>query len=80
MTMMTGRDAPAPANGIEVGVRVRDAAWRRKGVVLDTACQYPHPQARPIVQCLVRWDDGQVLAYSEGAFRRGGNLAVVGED
>lgn len=66
-----------PAPEIAPGARIRDYVLRREGTVLETACQYPHPQARPIYQYLVRWDDGQVLAHSEGAFRRGGSLETV---
>jgi len=77
--MMTGRGIPLPELEIHPGMRIRDHVLRREGTVLDTACQYPHPQARPILQYLIRWEDGQVLAHSEGAFRRGGTLEVVGD-
>ncbi len=80
MTMTTRSGAPAPLSDLPPGTPVRDLSTRRQGVVVDTACQYPHPQARPILQYLIRWEDGQMLAYSEGAFRRGGGLEVVDED
>jgi hypothetical protein len=59
-----------------VGSKIRDKYLKRDGVVLDTARQYAHPQAKPVYNYLVRWQDGQVNAISEGALRRG--VAVEG--
>jgi hypothetical protein len=53
---------------LEVGQRIRDTRWRQEGTVLDVACQYAHPKADPVFSYLVRWEDGQVHAISEGAF------------
>jgi len=36
-------------------------------VVLEHACQYSHPKADPVYSYLIRWEDGQVSAISEGA-------------
>ena len=60
----------ARMNGIQVGSKIRDTHHNKVGVVLDTARQYAHPQAKPVFNYLVRWQDGQVQAISEAAFRR----------
>lgn len=55
---------PAPT-----GTLVRDHAFDRDGVVVDHACQYAHPQAPPMYHYLIRWEDGQLQALAEFAFR-----------
>jgi hypothetical protein len=64
-----GRDIPKVR--YEAGQKVRDKGLDRVGVILDSACQYTHPQAPPIFNYLVRWQDGQVQAVSEAAFQQG---------
>lgn len=64
---------------VDVGSRVRDTHANRIGVVLDTARQYAHPQARPVFSYLIRWQDGQVAAISEEAFRRGYGFVLLDE-
>jgi hypothetical protein len=54
---------------LEAGQKVWDGQARTEGVVLDFACQYAHPKAKPVYSYLVRWQDGQVQAVSEGAFQ-----------
>jgi hypothetical protein len=87
------RDGPAPVERcrilaeprragvmkIGVGSKVRDIALNQTGVVLDTAKQYAHPQARPVYNYLIRWQDGQVQAVTEEAFRRGYGIELVEE-
>lgn len=53
---------------LEVGQRVVNRYSHSEGVVLDFACQYAHPKAPPVYSYLIRWEDGQVQALSEGAF------------
>jgi hypothetical protein len=64
---------------ITIGSKIHDNHLNRDGVVLDTARQYAHPQAKPVYNYLVRWQDGQVNAISEGALRRGVGLEVIEE-
>ena len=65
---------------LPVGSKVRDSQNNRDGVVLDTAKQYAHPQAKPVLNYLVRWHDGQVTAIAEGAFRRENGFQVIDAD
>jgi hypothetical protein len=43
---------------------VRDNGTNRTGTILDFACHYAHPKADPSYNYLIRWDDGQVEAFS----------------
>jgi hypothetical protein len=52
---------------IEVGRKIRDNGSNRTGLILDYACQYAHPKAEPVYNYLVRWDDGQIQAFSSAA-------------
>jgi hypothetical protein len=53
------------SNGpLEVGRKVRDNDTSRTGTILDWACQYAHPKADPSYNYLIRWEDGQVEAFS----------------
>ena len=56
------------AVALEPGQKVRDVNDRSEGVVLEFACQYAHPKARPVYNYLIRWHDGQVCAVTEAAF------------
>lgn len=62
---------------LAVGREIRDVKDRKNGVVLDSACQYAHPKARPVYNYLVRWEDGQVQAISESALSREYGLEPV---
>jgi hypothetical protein len=62
---------------LEPGRKVREPRERATGVILDHACQYAHPKAPPVYSYLVRWADGQVVAYSESAFRGDDRLEIV---
>ena len=56
------------SNGpLEVGRKVRDNSTDRTGTVLDFACHYAHPKADPTYNYLIRWEDGQVQAFSSAA-------------
>ena len=63
---------------LELGTRVRDAFFRKDGIVMDSAKQFAHPQAKPVFQYLVRWEDGMMQAFGESAFRRGFGLEILG--
>jgi hypothetical protein len=56
---------------LETGQKIRDVRLSRVGIVLDYARQYSHPKAQPVYSYLVRWEDGQVQAISEGALAPG---------
>ena len=49
---------------LEVGRKVRDNGADRTGTILDFACQYAHPKAEPVYNYLIRWDDGQIQAFT----------------
>jgi hypothetical protein len=53
---------------LPAGQKVRNRYNDMVGVILDSACQYAHPKAQPVYSYLIRWQDGQVQALSEGAF------------
>ena len=61
---------------LDVGRRIRDTRNEQEGVVLDYACQYPHPKADPVYSYLIKWEDGQIQAISETALR-GGPLELI---
>ena len=46
----------------------------------DSACQYAHPNAEPVFNYLVRWDDGQVSALTEHALDARGEIELIEED
>lgn len=62
---------------LEAGQKVRDVQDKSVGVVLDHACQYAHPKAQPVYSYLIRWQDGQVQAVSEGAFQGDHRLELI---
>jgi hypothetical protein len=37
---------------------------------MDCACQYAHPKAQPVYNYLIRWEDGQVQAFTETALAK----------
>ena len=56
------------SNGpLQVGRKVRDNSTNRTGTILDFACQYAHPKADPAYNYLIRWEDGQIQAFSAQA-------------
>jgi len=65
---------------LAAGTVIAEVSSGREAHIVEHACQYAHPQAAPVFQYLVRWEDGQVEAISEGAFRSDGGLEVVGEE
>jgi hypothetical protein len=56
---------------------VRDNRANRTGTILDFACQYAHPKAAPAYNYLVRWDDGQIQAFSATALEGGYGLELI---
>jgi len=62
---------------LAIGREIRDSKERKRGVVVDWACQYAHPKAQPVYNYLVRWEDGQIQAISEFALRREYGLEPV---
>jgi hypothetical protein len=62
---------------LPTGQKVKDAKDAKVGVVLDFACQYAHPKAQPVYSYLIRWQDGQVQAVTEAAFRGENGLKLV---
>ena len=62
---------------LAVGCGIRDTKERKNGVVVDFACQYAHPKAKPVYNYLVRWEDGQVQAICESALSRVYGLETV---
>ncbi len=65
---MRRKERDTGTTALEVGQKVRDPQDNNFGVVLESACQYAHPKAAPVYSYLIRWQDGQVQAVSEGAF------------
>jgi len=60
----------------EPGQKVNDVQADRSGEILDVAPQFSHPNAAPVHNYLVRWDDGHVEALNERAFGRSWGLVV----
>jgi len=50
---------------------------KRVGTIVDLARQYSHPKADPVFNYLIRWDDGQISAFSEDAFRGGAGIETI---
>jgi hypothetical protein len=59
------------------GQKIRDLHGGREGVIVDIARQYSHPNAEPVHNYLVRWDDGTVEALNERAFTSNWGLEVL---
>ena len=62
---------------LEIGQEVIDVRDNRSGVITDFACQYAHPKAQPVYNYLIRWQDGQVQAVTESAFKGEHGLQLV---
>jgi hypothetical protein len=56
-----------PRVPLQNGQRLRDRRADRTGQILDHACQYAHPKAEPVFSYLIRWEDGQIQAFTEAA-------------
>jgi len=63
---------------LEIGCEIRDRREDKTGIVVDFACQYAHPKAQPVYNYLIRWQDGQIQAVSEGALTPEYGLEPVG--
>ncbi|MDH3628853.1 MAG: hypothetical protein OEV00_09870 [Acidobacteriota bacterium] len=63
-----------------VGQRLRHRGSDRVGEIQDVASQFTHPKAKPVYSYLVRWDDGNVEAISEGAFTVTRDVELVEDD
>ena len=55
---------------------MNDLHGERGGEIVDIARQYSHPNADPVHNYLVRWDDGIVEALNERAFTSSWGLEV----
>jgi len=66
-----------PSEPLPAGQKIRDSHDRRVGVILDHACQYSHPKAPPVYSYLIRWEDGQIQAFSEAAIGNPHGLELV---
>ena len=73
---MRGKTGRGP---LEQGSQLHDRRTDRLGTVLEVACQYAHPKAEPVYNYLVRWDDGQVEAFTEAALDGSHELEIVDE-
>jgi hypothetical protein len=71
------RESHRTQEPFQIGREVRDRAANRTGTILDLARQYSHPKAEPVFSYLIRWDDGQVQAFSEQAFSSSHGLELV---
>ena len=66
----------APIPVFDAGQAVHDVDGHRAGQIVDVARQYSHPNADPVHNYLVRWDDGMIEAFSERAMAPGSGLEV----
>ncbi|NIM64346.1 MAG: hypothetical protein GTO30_22630 [Acidobacteria bacterium] len=60
----------------EPGQKVHDVNDDRCGLIVDVARQYSHPNADPVHNYLVRWDDGHVEALNERALTPNWGLEI----
>jgi len=58
------------------GQKVHDLDGERGGEIVDVARQYSHPNADPVHNYLVRWDDGHVEAFNERALTSNWGLEI----
>lgn len=61
------------------GQKLRHLRNGATGQIVDSACQYAHPNAEPVFNYLVRWDDGQVSALTEFALGDRGEIELLEE-
>jgi hypothetical protein len=67
-----GPDLPT----FDAGQSIHDCDADRAGKIVDVARQYAHPNADPVHNYLVRWEDGQIEALNERALTPGWGLEV----
>jgi hypothetical protein len=60
----------------DAGQQINDSQGERSGEIVDVARQYSHPNAAPVHNYLVRWDDGHIEALNERAFTANWGLEV----
>ena len=68
------RQAPAPV--YDAGQKVFDLHGDRSGQIVDVARQYSHPNADPVHNYLVRWEDGHIEALNERALTSNWGLEI----
>ena len=61
------------------GQRVRHLRNGSTGEIVDSACQYAHPNAEPVFNYLIRGEDGQVSALTEHALGDRGEVELLDE-
>ncbi len=66
----------APIPVFDPGQKVHDFHGDRGGQIVDVARQYSHPNAEPVHNYLVRWDDGHVEALNERALTPNWGLEI----
>ena len=62
---------------LDAGQKVNDTTHDRSGEIIDVARQYAHPNADPVHNYLVRWDDGDIEALNERAFTSSWGLELT---
>lgn len=60
----------------DAGQRIHDLDDDRSGQIVDVARQYAHPNADPVHNYLVRWEDGQVEAFNERSMTQSWGLEI----
>jgi len=65
-----------PVPVFDAGQKVHDFYDNRGGQIVDVARQYSHPNADPVHNYLVRWDDGHVEALNERALTSSWGLEI----
>ena len=61
------RESTTGRRPLPIGQKILDRRSERRGTIEESACQYAHPKADPVYNYLVRWEDGQVQAFTEFA-------------
>jgi len=62
---------------LEIGQEIIDVRENKSGVITEHACQYAHPKAQPVYNYLIRWQDGQVEAFTETALQGDFGLKIA---
>ena len=65
------------AQDLQAGQKLRNRQSDMLGEILESACQYAHPKADPVYSYLIRWQDGQIQALSEGAFQGDYGVEII---
>jgi hypothetical protein len=66
-----------PSEPLTIGQEILDARENKSGVIVDYACQYAHPKAKPVYNYLIKWQDGQIQAISEAALSGDFGLKIL---